>query len=172
MENTTCPDHSPWGDAARDALMLAAVSVAVMAVCLYIPPKAAFIGTILSLGKLVASIWILTFFIRRYASRFDVIGSGHCLRYGMKTSLLSSVICAGFQLLSITVLKPGNVAEVFDMFMESAGDKLPQEGIDAMYGMLDKLPQAVFLYSLISYWLIGIIVSAVAASAYKKNNIF
>ena len=162
-----------WSSAATSGLLLALVSVAVLAIESVLSPGQA-INLILSLTKLVASIWLVYYFIKEFARQYEIFSYANGFSYGFIVCLFSSFICVVAQLLIITVISP----ETFDAQIDTMINAFAQSRPDIAENLADMqqggaLPMIVAAASFVWYMILGTIVSAIMANFTKKvDNIF
>ncbi|PKO95291.1 MAG: hypothetical protein CVU12_10605, partial [Bacteroidetes bacterium HGW-Bacteroidetes-7] len=68
------------------------------------------ITIILWLVKFAGSLWVLYYFMKEYAKPFEVFTYKEGFRFGFLVCLFSSVICASFTFLQITLIFPDLMA--------------------------------------------------------------
>lgn len=158
--------RSKWSLAAKDGLILAAVTVAVSTLTLL--TKNAFLSSILWLVKLVGSIWVLRAVMLRYAGENPgqpVFG------YGARVCTLSALVCAVWSFVEYQFLFPGTVTEAFEqMYVQfgQMGTALPDDMMDLMLRMEDNYAQISCISTFIWCTLFGLIVSAILARSSRK----
>ena len=159
MEQKTSPDNSKWSLAAKDGLILAAVSVVVSTLTFL--TKNSILGGLLWIVKLVGSIWVLRVILRRYA---DSHPDEPTFGYGVIVCVLSAFVCAVWAFVEYQFLFPNAVAEAFDqMFQgfEQMGTMLPDEFLDVMLRMQDNYAQINSITTFFWCSLLGLVFSAI-----------
>ena len=103
-----------WGEAAKDGLMLALISVVIFTISAFV--KNGFLGTLLWALKLVGSILLLRAIMHRY-------GAAHkgesTYSYGLMTGCCSAVVCAVFTFFLYRFIVPGAVTDIFNQLYET-----------------------------------------------------
>jgi hypothetical protein len=158
-----------WGTSSSDGLYLALVSIAILALSYFITLPG-WIGVILSLAKLVASIWLLAHFMKQYCRSIGKATYGQAFGFGFMTTVFSSILCAAFTFLVMQYLKPDLLQQSMATAMQqyqgqSAEMASALEQFMDMYG--GRLPQLMFVIYLIWYIMIGLVASLCIASAVK-----
>ncbi len=167
MEN-----NNKWQSAAFDGLLLSAVTIVYSLITSLFTPGV-FLSLVLWAVKFGGCIWLLHYFMKKYSSQFRHITYGESFQYGMLISLFSSIVCAGFLFISLTLLFPGQL----DLAVEQSQEMLAQsnysgEQIEAVNAVMGYLPQITLLWTLVYYFIIGVIMAAITANFTKRENIF
>ena len=167
MEQTASNDSSKWSLAARDGLILAAVTVVVSTLTFL--TENGILSGLLWLVKLVGSIWLLRIIMKRYATDHpeeSVFG------YGVIVCVLSAIVCAVWAFVEYQFLFPDAVAKAFDQTFasfEEIGAALPDNFTDMMLKMEDNYAQISFITTFIWCSLLGVIFSAILSRSGNKN---
>ena len=177
MEQTDTPASSKWSLAAKDGLILAAVSVVIMT--LTIVTKNPFLSTLLWIVKLVGSIWVLRVVMRRYGQSNPEGGS--TFSYGVIVCICSAIVCAVWTFVLYQYIFPDAVAEIFEETMvnlEQMGGvlgELPENFTDMMLRIEDNYAQIECITMFFWCSLLGLIISAILArndGSGRKGNPF
>ena len=167
MEQTAHTDSSKWSLAAKDGLILAAVTVVVSTLTFL--TESTFLSSLLWLVKLVGSIWLLRVIMKRYgAAHPDESTFG----YGVIVCVLSALVCAVWSFVEYQFLFPGAVEEVFEQTYTSLsqmGSAMPDGFTDMMLKMEDNYAQISFITTFIWCSLLGVIFSAILSRSGNKN---
>ncbi len=170
MENTPdIPQTSKWSLAMRDGLLLALVTV----VCTTLSTLADFtlLNILFWIVKLVGSIWLLWYFMKRYGHSHPE--EPRTTGYGILVCLFSSIVCAVFTYLAYRFFFPQMVDEISAQVTASLASTpgLTAEMEDAVYKVMDNLPQIACGVTLIWDFLLGLLFSAIigASTARRKD---
>ena len=170
MEQNTASGNSKWSLAAKDGLILAAVTVVVSTLTLL--TKNAFLSTLLWLVKLGGSIWLLSVIMKRY-------GSAHpdesTFSYGVIVCLLSAIVCAVWAFIEYQFLFPGAVAEAFEQMygtFEQMGAMVPEEFTDMMLRMEDNYAQINCITTFFWCTILGLAFSAILSRTGHSKSVF
>ena len=162
MEQIESTGSSKWSLAAKDGLILAAVTVVVSTLTFL--TKNNVLGTLLWLVKLVGSIWVLRVIMRRY-------GQDHpdesTFGYGAVVCVCSALVCAIWAFAEYQFLFPEAVAEAFDEMyhaFEQMGSTMPEEFTDVMLKMEDNYAQINCITTFVWCSLLGLLFSAIISS--------
>ena len=170
MESTVSTGPSKWSLAAKDGLILAAVTVVVSTLTFL--TKNSFLGTLLWLVKLGGSIWVLSVILKRY-------GRGHpdesTFSYGLIVCVLSALVCAVWTFVEFQFLFPGSVAEAFEQMytqIEQMGGALPDEMTDLFLKMEDNYAQINCITTFFWCILLGLVFSAILSRGQRNKSVF
>ena len=170
MEQIASNDNSKWSLAARDGLILAAVTVVVSTLTFL--TESTILSGLLWLVKLVGSIWLLRIIMKRYANDHpeeSVFG------YGVIVCLLSAIVCAVWAFVEYQFLFPDAVAKAFDQMFasfEEMGAALPDNFTDMMLKMEDKYAQITCITTFFWCTLLGILFSAIISHTGTRKSVF
>ena len=161
MEQNSSANGSKWSLAAKDGLILAAVTVVISTLTFL--TKNGFLNGLLWLVKLVGSIWVLRVLMHRY-------GQDHpdesTFGYGAIVCVLSAVVCAVWSFVEYQFLFPGAVAEAFEQMYSQIGQMgsmMPENFTDIMLKMEDNYAQINCISTFIWCSVFGLLVSAILA---------
>ncbi len=170
MEQIASSGNSKWSLAARDGLILAAVTVVVSTLTFL--TKNSFLSTLLWLVKLVGSIWLLRIIMLRYGK--DHPGES-TFGYGVIVCVLSALVCAVWSFFEYQFLFPSAVEEAFDQMyqtFEQMGAMVPEEFTDVMLRMQDDYAQINSISTFFWCSLLGLLFSAILARTGKPKSVF
>ena len=164
-------NSSKWSLAAKDGLILAAVTVVVSTLTFL--TKNSFLNTLLWLVKLGGSIWLLSVIMRRY-------GKAHpdesTFSYGLIVCVLSAIVCAVWAFVEYQFLFPNAVAEAFEQMytqFEQMGSMFPDEFTDVLLKMEDNYAQINCISTFVWCTLLGLLFSAILARTTSgKRSVF
>ena len=161
MENTNLQHNSKWSLAARDGLILAAVTVVVSTLTFL--TQNPILNTLLWLVKLGGSIWVLSVVMKRYGNTHpeeSVFG------YGVIVCILSALVCAVWAFVQYQFLFPDAVAKAFEQAetqIAQMGTAFPDEFTDVMLRVEDNYPQINCITTFFWCTLLGLLFSAILA---------
>ena len=160
--------------ASLDGLLLALVTI-VCSVIGSLGVGGGFVGVLIWIIKLVATIWVLLFFMKRYSLRHaSIYGEttyNQAFGYGFLVSLLSAVVIACFMYLSVTVLFPNTESDTMQKIQDTIaqqGNSLGEEQENAINTVMNNLPMILTFGMLIWCTIMGLIISAIIASSVKQ----
>ena len=162
--------NSKWSLAARDGLILAAVTVVVSTLTFL--TKNTFLSTLLWLVKLGGSIWLLSVIMRRY-------GKAHpdesTFSYGLIVCILSAIVCAVWAFVEYQFLFPGAIAEAFEQMyaqLDQMGSMMPEGVTDMLLKMEDNYAQINCITTFFWCILLGLVFSAILSRGQRNKSVF
>lgn len=170
MEQTTTSGSSKWSLAAKDGLILAAVTVVISTLTFL--TKNSFLNTLLWLVKLGGSIWLLSVIMKRYGKAHPEEST---FSYGLIVCVLSALVCAVWAFIEYQFLFPGAVAEAFEQMysnFEQMGTMMPEGFTDIMLKMEDNYAQINCISTFIWCSLFGLLLSAILARTGSRKSVF
>ncbi len=164
--------NNKWNQAAINGLSLSLVTIIYSLINSVFTPNA-FIAMLLWAIKFGGCIYLLHLFMKQYSAKFEQISYSDSFKYGFIICCFSSVVCAAYSFLSLTLIFPDSV----DMVIEQTQTILAQgnyssEEESAVESVLNRLPQITLFTSLVYYIIIGAITSAIIANYTKKTDPF
>ncbi len=170
MEQTTASGSSKWSLAAKDGLILAAVTVVVSTLTFL--TQNGFLSTLLWLVKFGGSLWLLSVIMKRYSQTHPGESS---FGYGVTVCVLSAIVCAVWTFVEYQFLFPGAVAEAFEQLyarLAQMGQTLPEEVTDTILRMEDNYAQINCISTFIWCSLLGLLFSAIFARGGRSRSVF
>ena len=167
LEQTLSPNSSKWSLAAKDGLILAAVTVVVSTLTFL--TKNTFLSTLLWLVKLAGSIWLLSVIMKRYGKAHP---NESTFSYGLIVCVLSALVCAVWAFVEYQFLFPDAVAEAFEEAytqFEQMGAMIPDTFTDVMLKMEDNYAQINCISTFIWCTLLGLLFSAILSRVGSGN---
>lgn len=157
--------------AAIDGLILSSVTVAVL---LFSPllRNVPFLGFFISVIKIAGCLTLLYYLMKRYAAANNCTRYGECFGYGVMVCLFSSFICAAFSYICAEFIHSGiyeqQLLEMKELY--SASDYgVASETFDYL---LDHYSTILFFTSIVYYFIIGLIFSAIFAGSARVKDPF
>ena len=148
-------NSSKWSLAAKDGLILAAVTVVVSTLTFL--TKNSFLNTLLWLVKLGGSIWLLSVIMRRY-------GKAHpdesTFSYGLIVCVLSAIVCAVWAFVE------------YQFLFDQMGSMMPEGVTDMMLKMEDNYAQINCITTFFWCTLLGLLFSAILARGGARKSVF
>jgi len=167
LGQTLSSSGSKFSLAARDGLILAAVTVVISTLTLL--TKNSLLGSLLWLIKLCGSIWVLSVIMKRYGQNHPEEST---FGYGFLVCVLSAVVCSVWTFVEYQFLFPGAVAEAFEQMyanLEQMGSMLPDGFSDTLLKMEDNYAQINCISTFFWCVLLGAVISAILSRTGKKN---
>lgn len=155
--------------AATDALLLSLVTIVYSLIGTLFEPKG-FVSVILWVLKFTGILYLLYCFMKQSANLQPETSYSQSFKYGFKVSLFSSIICAGYIFLSMTLFFPGRTDAMVDQVLSNVMQDPNYESVEGSMGkVLNHLPQITLFFSLVYYIVFGLIASSIIANFTKKE---
>lgn len=167
MDNTPATGSSKWSLAAKDGLILAAVTVVISTLTFL--TKNTILSSLLWLIKLGGSIWLLSVIMKRYGKAHPEEST---FSYGLIVCVLSALVCAVWAFVEYQFLFPNAVAEAFEQMytqFEQMGSMFPDEFTDVLLKMEDNYAQINCISTFVWCTLLGLLFSAILARTTSGN---
>lgn len=160
-------NESKWSRAAKEGLILAAVTV----ICTFFEAliNNGITNILLWLIQLVASIWILRICMKKYGNDNPSVST---FRYGFTVCFLSAVICSVWAFVLYGVIFTDFVETQFDQVFatfEASGQAMPEGFEDMMGYVMDNYPKLASIGTFIKCCIIGLIFSGILAGSTSRN---
>lgn len=168
-----------WESAGKAGLVLGGVSILYM-LCTMLTAKWAeaggpvFLVAVLNFAlwavKFWACLYLMRFFMQRFALAAPEADGSRVFRFGMLTALLSALIYSAFYLAYTSFIDPG----FFDATLEALQDNpfLDSNTMSQMEEMIPRMPTISFFANLIYCWLFGTVLAAIYAQRIVPQNPF
>jgi len=170
-----------WNEAGKAGLVLGLVCV-VYAIIVSLLSKlsggagVAFLLSVLKFvlwaGKFGGCIFLMAFFMKKFAAGYDGVDNKRSFRFGMAVAALSALICAAFSLAQTLLINPDEMKEAMNAAISSYSSMLDSNSMAAMDKMMENLPQLTFFSNLIYCFLFGTVVSAILSRNIPANDVF
>lgn len=167
-----------WEQAGKAGLVLGGVSIAYFLITslsgkLAGDSPAFWLGALnalLWLAKLVACIYLMRFFILRYAAKDPTVDNSRAFRFGTLTALLSALLYSAFYLAYVSFIAPDTFEEALSMLQDNP--MMDSNAMSAVEDMIPRLPRISFFMNLIWCWLFGTILAAIFSRNISSKNPF
>lgn len=162
--------QSSWSRAAKDGLILAAVTVVITLISGW--NKSGVLGAALWIVKFVGSILVLRTAMKAFGADNP---STPTLGYGLKVCLCSSLVCAVWAFVMYTFIFPDIASQAFEAVYEGyaqAGFSVTDQMTDMMTNLEDHYAQYTCVISFFWDLLLGLIISSILANSTKNDDVF
>ena len=122
------------------------------------------VNALLWMLKFVGCLWLLRFFMLRFAVANPTLTPRSSFRFGMFTALFSAIIVAGIGLVNITLIAPES--------MQSYSSALSASDQVSLERTLSRLPQISFFSSLVYCFLFGTVAAKIFSASIPPRDIF
>ena len=170
--------NSIWEHAGKAGLVLGGISVAYMVLTALTGKLAengpmflmGLLNVLLWIAKFAGCIWLMRYFILRFAQSDPTVDSARAFRFGTLTALLSALIYSAFYLAYVSFIDPG----IYDQALEMVQDNplIDTNMMAQMEEMMPQMPKIGFFGNLIYCWLFGTILAAIFSRSVSSRNPF
>ena len=170
--------NSMLEQAGKAGLVLGGVSIAYMLLTM-LTGKAAENGPAVLLGlvnillwvaKFLGCIYLMRFFILRFAANDPEADNSRAFRFGTLTALLSALIYSAFNLAYVSFIAPDTFEEALSALTDNP--MLDSNTLTAVEDMIPRMPTISFFVNLIWCWLFGTILAAIFSRNISSKNPF
>lgn len=167
-----------WNSAAKAAIFFGLISTAYLFITqflgqLQIPAFLnALLGFILWAAKFGGCVWLMMFFMKKFAEENKQADNSHVFSFGMIISFLSAIIFAAASFADSAFISADMYAEQIDTAMQSYAKFMDSNSMNAIEKMMDILPQLTFFSNLIYCFLYGTVLSAILSRNIPPKNPF
>lgn len=159
-----------WGSAALDGILLSLITIIFSLLSSILEPKG-ILAFLIWLIKFGACIAVLYYFMKRYANQMTHISYKEAFMYGFWVCTFSSIICAAFNLISITFIFPEQASTLSETLQSAmAAQQLSGDEENTIMKIMDNFPSYMFVFSLLYYIILGIIYSSIIANFTKRTD--
>lgn len=130
------------------------------------------VNALLWMLKLVGCLWLLRFFMLRFAVANPTLTPRSSFRFGMFTALFSAIIVAGIGLVNITLIAPESMQSAIEAAMQSYSSALSASEQVTLERTLSRLPLISFFSSLIYCFLFGTVAAKIFSASIPPRDIF
>lgn len=154
-----------WNMGGKAGLILGLVSTAYLFITQWTGQAnlPAILGTLINgvlwLGKFIGCIWLMRFFMLRFAAESPEADNNGTFKLGMIISLLSAIVYAAFAFANIAFISPDLFQNQMDVVMQQMAPMMDSNTMTEMDKMLEMLPQITFFSNLVYCFLYGLMIS-------------
>ncbi|MGM9737034.1 MAG: DUF4199 domain-containing protein [Candidatus Cryptobacteroides sp.] len=185
MENTNTVDRQVlWNEGARYGLVLGIITGVFIFLNMLTASLAGgsammkMLAVALNAGlwlvKFIGCLWLMRFFMLKFAAGHPSATNKHTFRLGVITALTSALVYSGINLLNICVISPDSIKEAVDTLMQtysSIGAFSDSDRI-AIEKTLGWYPQIAFFSNFIYCFIYGTVVSLIFSGSIPPKDIF
>ncbi len=155
-----------WNRAGAAGLVLGLVSTAYMFITQYMTGiSSAFLQTLMTFLlwalKFGGCIWLMKYFMKRFAEGFEGADNSATMRFGMAAAACSALVYSTMTLANVLIISPDLYSTALDTVMQSYSSILDSNSASMLEKMWDRLPQITFFSNLIYCFIYGTVVSAI-----------
>lgn len=161
-----------WNSAAINGLLLSLVTI-VYSLIQSVFGLSGFASIMLWIIKFTGCIYLLYYFMKQYSDNFEQISYGNSFQYGFILCCLSSIVCACFSFISMTLLFPETTEQAIEQMQTvMASSNYSSEEENMINAIAGNLPQITLFAGLFYYIVIGAVMSSIIANFTKKTDPF
>ncbi len=166
-----------WNRAGIAGLVLGLVSTAYMFITEYTAGMeaqvvAVILNFVLWAAKFCGCVWLMMYFMKRFAADYGETDNRDCLRFGAITSFCSALIYSAASLAYVLKFNPEQFEQQMNAVVQNYSQALDANSLAAMDSILQSIPQIVFFSNLIYCFLFGWVLSAILSRFIPSRNPF
>lgn len=156
-----------WNAAGTAGLALGAVSTAYMFLNQYlsaveISPILISVSTLVLWGaKFIGCIWLMAFFMKRFAVQNDITDSKAIYRMGALSAVLSALVFSGAALANVSLISAEMFNEQYQALLQSMAPAMDSNSVSMMDKIIDSMPSITFFSNLIYCSIYGTVLSLI-----------
>jgi len=154
-----------WNTAGKAGLVLGLTSAVFLFISQFLgqAEMPAFLNSIVSFilwaAKFVGCIWIMKFFMKKFASENESVTNSGTFRLGTIMALLSALVYSAVAFANVAFISADLFAEQMDAVMQQMAPMMDSNTMSVMDTYMENLPQITFISNLIYCFLYGMILS-------------
>lgn len=172
-----------WHSAAIPGLVLAAVSTSYLLISQGLASHpgiltsvasgvlASVASTLLNIVKIVACIWLMKYYMTRFHKEEHGSDTKDLKRFGTMVALLSALVFSACSM-AYYMWNPEIISEAIDTIMQSSGQALDRNAMNALDNIKENAPRIIFFSQLLYCFLFGWILSGILAPRIANPNPF
>ena len=168
-----------WNAAGRAGLALGTVSAVYLFAGQFIAGDLApvtfwkqALALVLWVVKFVGCIWLMNFFMKKFARENEGIDNKSLFRMGMLTALLSALMFSAVYLANMLYISADFYNEVFQAAIQQMASSLDSNSMSILGKIVDRLPQITFIYYFTYCFLYGTVLAAILSRNILTQNPF
>lgn len=122
--------------------------------------------------KFGACVYLMKYYLKGLRDNYSGVGKKQMMNLGMRISLLSALVYAGFTLAEYLIISPDYYANMMDTMMGIYAQSMDEASLEVMESMMSKLPTISFFSTLIYSFLFGTVLSSIWSSKLDDSNPF
>lgn len=132
------------------------------------------ISVVLWLAKFVGCLWLLRFFMLKFAGKYPELTARSSFRFGRLTAMTSAIIVAGLNLINMTIVSPESVSQLIDTYMQTYSATMPLSDSDrvSLEHVMTYLPHISFFVTLFYCFIYGTVAARIFSSSIPPRDVF
>ena len=123
-------------------------------------------------AKFAGCIWIMKFFMKKFASENDSVNNSGIFRLGMRMAILSAVVYSAFSFANVAFISTGYFDAQMDTMMQQMGSMMDSNTQSLIETYMENLPQITFISNLIYCFIFGTVLSFILSRNIPSKNPF
>lgn len=167
-----------WEEAGKAGLVLGGVSSAYLFLTQYLgnvqmPNLASMlIASFLWMVKFGGCIWLMKYFMKKFASQNENIENSTTYRFGLAVSVLSALVYAAASFANTAFISADMIASNMELLMEQMSPMMDLNSLNQIEDIMAKLPQITFFSNLFYCIIYGSAVSFILSRNIPDKNPF
>ncbi len=130
------------------------------------------LGGLLWIVKFGGCIWLMMFFMKKFAAENPSAGNRDTRRFGVATALLSALVYATLSFANVAFISADMFTEQMDMMLQQMASMMDSNTMTQMEKMVGNMPQITFFSNLIYCFIFGAVLSAILSSNIPSKDPF
>ena len=167
-----------WEEAGKSGLVLGAVSSAYLFLTQFLGNAqmptflSMVITTVLWIAKFGGCIWLMMYFMKKFAAQNPGIENNTTYRFGLAASVLSALVYAAASFANTAFFSADMIAENMNLLMEQMAPMMDMNSTSQLEEMMSKLPQITFFSNLFYCIIYGSALSFILSRNIPNKNPF
>ena len=167
-----------WNGAAKAGLALGGVSSVYLFASQFITAAgmSGFLSGMFSLllwaAKFGGCIWLMKFFMKKFASENEDVQNSTTFRFGMLSAFLSALVYAAVSFANVAFISADMFTEQMNVLMQQMAPMMDSNTMSQMDKTMQNLPQLTFFSNLIYCSIFGTLLSAILSRNIPDRNPF
>lgn len=167
-----------WEEAGKAGLVLGAVSSAYLFITQFLAeaemPAIAtmLLSTVLWTAKFGGCIWLMMYFMKKFANQNPDIHNNNIYRFGLAVSLLSALVYSAVTLANTVFISADSINEQMNIVIEQMAPVMDSNARNQMDDIIAKLPQITFFSNFFYCIIYGSVLSFILSRNIPDKNPF
>ena len=167
-----------WNTAGKAGLYLGLASTAYLFITQFMGQAElpAIVNSILTFvlwaAKFVGCIWIMKFFMKKFASENGSVTNSVTFRLGLRMAILSALVYSAFAFANVAFISPDFFDAQMDTLMQQMGSMMDSNTQSLLETYMENLAQITFVSNLIYCFIFGTILSFILSRNIPSKNPF
>ena len=167
-----------WEEAGKAGLALGLVSTAYLFISQYLTAAelpalvSMIVNVALWTGKFAGCIWLMMFFMKRFAKTDAKIDNSATFRFGFAAAFLSAIVYAAASFANTAFISADMINEQMNLIMQQMAPALDSNTMGQMDDLMSKLPQMTFFSNLFYCTVYGGVLSFILSRNIPDRNPF